>query len=174
MQFSIKWLLVATGFVCVSLVALLYANDLFRAAFRSAVLLSILTALTGAIWSDGKRSAFCGGYVLFSLPFLTVYFGFKSSSDHFATHLLNAIHSKSFSTSSEVIDGPFYPSLFDGDVLSTTPIQPGAVRVTFIRPKRQHFVEIGHAVLSIVLSVIGGTVAVWFYRHRTRNSAAGD
>jgi hypothetical protein len=174
MQFSIKWLLVATGFVCVCMVGFLFAIELFRAAFRSAVLLLFLTDLTGAIWSDSKRKAFCGGYVLFALPFLTVYFGFKSSSDHFATHLLNAVHSKSFTASSELIDGPFYPSLFDGDVLSTIPTQPGTVRVTFIRPKRQHFVEIGHAVLSVLLSVIGGSVAVWFYRHRTSTSAAAD
>jgi hypothetical protein len=166
MQFPLRSLLIAVAFIAISLVALLNANELWRVAVRGAVVLMVLIASAGAAWSIGETRAVCGGFVLFSLPFLTVFFGFKSSSDFLSRHLLESIHSRAFAATTEIIRGPFYPATYGGDVLTVDNQKDGTLFVTAIRPKQQDFVVVGHAVLAVPLGVIGGLIARAFYRRR--------
>lgn len=164
MRFSLRWLFVAILFIAVSVAALLNANELWRIGYRSGVMLAVLIAAAGALWSSGKTRAFCGGYVLFALAFFTNLFGFQS--DFITGNAFTAIHKRSFEPISETVTGPFYPSQYDGDVLTVTRQKNGTLLVSAIRPERTEFLGVGHAVSTVALGVIGGYVAVWFYsRH---------
>jgi hypothetical protein len=166
MRFSLKWLLTAVAFIAVCLFALLHANVLGRVGTQGAVLLSLLIGSAGAMFSVRGVRAFCGGYVLFAIPFLAVFFGFKSGSDFISTRMLEIIHSQAFSPTTEMVRGPFYPATYEGDVLTVTDQPDASLLVTAIRPKRQDFVSVGHAILSVPFSVLGGLVALAFYRRR--------
>jgi hypothetical protein len=168
MSFSIKWLLFVVAYVGVSLAALLHANELWRVGFRSALLLSVLVTIAGAVWSVGRTRAFCGGYALFALLFFTDLFG--SQSEFITASLLTTIHRGAFDSLTETISGPFYPSAYDGDVLTVVHQKNGTLLVTAIRPARLQFLAIGRAVLYFPFAVSGGCVAMWFYSRRQRST----
>ena len=163
MSFSIKWLLYAVAYIAVSLAALLNANELWRIGCRSAVMLTVLIATAGSVWSSGKKRAFYGGYVLFAVSLFTNFFG---QCEFITANALTAIHKRIFEPVSETVTGPFYPSQYDGDVLTVTNQNNGVLLVSSVRPERLEFLGVGHAVFAAALGVVGGYVAVWFYSHR--------
>jgi hypothetical protein len=166
MHFSLKMLLIAIAFVAVSLGALLNANDLWRIGFRSAVLVTVLIAATGAVCSSGKTRAFCIGYVLFSLSFFTKFFSFAWGSELITTNALSTLHAQMFAPQTERVSGPI--SSEGWDLLDISAQVDGTSIISFIRPRRDQFVAVGHAVLSIPLGIIGGVIAMAFHR-RSRN-----
>ncbi|MEX2142621.1 MAG: hypothetical protein WD894_25430 [Pirellulales bacterium] len=164
MSFSIKWLLCAVAFIAVSLAALLNANELWRIGCRSAVVLTVLIAIAGALWSSGKSRAFYGGYVLFALAFYTNLFG--DQSEFITGNALTAIHQSLFEPTSETVTGSFHPVSYNGDVLTVIHQKDSTLLVTAIRPKRLEFLGVGHAIFSVAWGVIGGYVAMGFYSRR--------
>jgi hypothetical protein len=160
MSFSIKWLFFGVAYIALSLAALLNANELWRIGCRSAVVLTVLIASAGVLWSRGKARAFYGGYVLFVLPVYTNLFGFQS--DFITANAFTAIHKSLFDPITETVTGPFYPSSYDGDVLTVTHQKDSTLLVTAIRPERVEFLGVGHAVFSVGLGLIGSCVAIWF------------
>jgi hypothetical protein len=178
MQFSLKWLLIAIAFVAVSLVALLNANDLWRIGLRTAVLFSVLIAIIGAVASAAATRLFCVGYAIVALPFLTNFLGADWGSDLITHSALSEVHGKLFSPKEETVaqqDVMGFPgNNFDGDLVGVRNFDGNnnTAIASVIRPKKRHFAEVGHAVLSALLGVVGGIVAVAFYRRRTRPAAS--
>jgi hypothetical protein len=174
MQFSLKWLLVAIAFVAVSLVAMLNANELWQNGFRTAVLFSMLFAVIGALWSVGTVRAFWGGYAIVALCYLTRFFGTDWGSGLITTNALSAIHSHAFTFTEEKVEN--YPSIqlrgYDGDIVGVpASYSDGTATILVVRPKQHSFIEVGHAVLSVVLGVMGGIIAAAFYRRRPKPAA---
>jgi hypothetical protein len=54
-----------------------------------------------------------------------------------------------------------------GDVVRITKMHNDVI-VEYVRPTRDQFVAVGHAILTVVLGVVGGFVAVAFYRRRPK------
>src|SRR5688500_1127412 len=95
MRFSLKWLLVAVAFVAVGLVALLNANELWRHAFETAIILLFLTSVVGGVASSGQSRAFWTGCAVFVGGWFVVATGFFVSSwpnRLITTDGLNAVH----------------------------------------------------------------------------------
>jgi hypothetical protein len=174
MQFSLKWLLIAIALVAVTLVALLNANDLWQVGFRTAALFTALVAIIGAVWSSGTTRAFCGGYVIVALSFLTNFFGAEWAADLITRDALSKIHRLAFAFTEEKIEylTRELRDSYDGDIVGVPASNSdGSATILVVRPKQQHFVEVGHAVLSIVLGVVGGIIAVAFYRRQPKPAA---
>jgi len=174
MRFSLKWLFSGVAFVAVSLVAMLNANELWRIGFRSAVLFSALVAIIGALWSVGATRAFCGGYAIMALSFVTKFFGAEWGSELITMHGLIPFHSLVAAPIDETLSQNRVIELTQADhdqEISVKQFIADRMAITsIIRPRRQDFLQVGNAVLSIVLGVIGGFIAVAFYRRRPQRA----
>jgi hypothetical protein len=117
---------------------------------------------------------FCAGYLIVALSFLTRFFGAQWASDLITRNSLSAIHGKVFAFTEEKVT-MFNRQVerdYDGDIVGVpTSNSDGSATVLVVRPKQQHFVEVGHAALSVVLGVVGGFIAVAFYRRRPKPTA---
>lgn len=174
MQFSLKWLLVAIAFIAVSLVALLNANEWWRSGFRTAVQFSVLVAVIGAVWSVGTTRAFCGGYAIVTLCWFTRFFG-AQWADLVTTDALSAIHSQAFAFNEEKVEnyGSHIHMSYDGDIVGVPAVNSdNSATILVVRPRRQYFTEVGHAAFSVAFGVVGGFIAVAFYRRRPTPIAA--
>jgi hypothetical protein len=174
MQFSLKWLLIAVAFAAVCLVAMLNANELWQNAFRTAVLFSVLVALIGAVASVAATRLFCVGYTIVALLFFTNFFGASWASELITQNILSDLHSRAFPFTEEKIGylGPQTAMNYDGDIVGV-PVSnsDGSATILVVRPRKRHFVEVGHAALSVALGVVGGIIAVAFYRRRPTGAA---
>ncbi len=168
MQFSLKWLLAFTAFVAVSLVALINANGLWLNSFRTAVLASVLVATLGALWSVGRSRAFCGGYAIVAVCFFTRFFGEQLASDFITHDALSAIHARAFHFTQEDVRNLELVRQSDYFDIVGVPVSnaDGSATILVVRPKRHYFLEIGHSACSILVGIIGGYIAMWFYRRR--------
>jgi hypothetical protein len=170
MQFSLKWFLIAITFIAVSIVAMLNANDHWRMLLQNAVLLTVLIGIAGAVCSVGKERAFAFGYVLFALVLVTNCFGFSWIPELATTRVLAALHKQIFVPTEEKVPAPVDPDTFNGDLLYTSQSAKGTI-ITFIRPRIDHFISVGHTVLSIPFGLLGGLIASTFYRKRLKQAA---
>lgn len=171
MQFSLKWLLIAIAFVAFSLVAMLNANELWRIGFRTAVIFSGYIALLGALFSLNATRVFCAGYTIVAISFLTNFCGADWGSHLITENALSAIHSRIFAPVVVTIGGDRPIETIDGDIIARRHNVDGTTTLTYIRPDRFDFLGVGHSVLSVALGVIGGFIAVAFYRRRSKTSS---
>ena len=128
-------------------------------------MVSAYITLLGAIFSFGTTRVFCAGYVIVAISFLMELF-----SGLIAHKALVAIHSTAFAfTEEKVASFVLVQQSYDGDEVGV-PVSnaDGSATILVVRPKQQHFIQVGHAVVSVVLGVVGGFIAVAFYRRRPK------
>jgi hypothetical protein len=175
MQFSLKWLLAATAYVALLLVALLNANSVWQGIFQSAAATLLLVALTGAIVCVGKAKCFWIGYVIFGLVFFVGATGLVPNiekSGILPSALFSYAHGKMFERTPAKLTAADVEELSkSSEVHLLKPLPDGTVNAIVLRPSERRFVNVGNIALCIPFGLLGGLVATAFYRRRPRQTA---
>ena len=159
MRFSILTLLGLVAFAAVGCAALLNANKTWASITFSASILILLTSVVAAIFSARARRAFWVGFAVFGCCYFLLYTTvMPNRTNDFATTIpLNILHRQ-------------FP----------VPENVSQIRDSFRRRQVQlremeNFLEVGHALWTLILAFFGGAIARYFYWLRQKQEAvAGE
>jgi hypothetical protein len=194
---SIRTLMASIVVSAVGLAALRNADDLWAGIMLPLTLAAVGVAVLGGAFSRGKERAwlvgcalFGGGYLAAALSPIQLRLG--------TTHLLEYVHARavSFSLTDFEISRADRTSILvravstDGTVSTRTvpnsvynPAGQDILLATMESPNRWRsalpgatnhdaFLLVGHCLFTLLAGLVGGTVAVWFWRRRERAEAA--
>ncbi len=167
--FSIKGLLVAVGFVAVSVVALLNANRHWHSGLMNLAVLLLAVSLIGTYCSAQSQRASCVGFFILGFTYFmlaTQWWKFEKTWDLMPQRGLRYAHQHLFEPRQEVV-GPVDFSTPGADVVSQGQQRPDGTRpVMVIRPSRESFVGVGTAIFSILFGILGGVIGRVIDRRR--------
>jgi hypothetical protein len=163
MQFSLRWLFVAVAFVAISVVALLNANSYWAAITRSALLVVLSLAVVGAVFLDGRARAFWIGFEIVAL------FHFLLSGLLFSTPFAPLLSDEVIAWMHQSVAPIETTQVRDGDYFNG---RPRYIRIDNAVPPREYFEPIARCVFIVLIGIVGGFVASWFYSRR--ESAKGS
>ena len=162
-RFSIRALMVLIVVAALGLVALRNARYWWTGLLPLMAAVALEVAILGAMFLRGRRRVWWVGAAVSVGAYLFLTLDPWLSSDLGTAYVLKYAYARL--TPEE--NGPQYVDIRDIPVDSRLrPLLPETV--TF-----DAFERIGHAIFALLLGVLGGTVAVWFYARRERATAAG-
>jgi hypothetical protein len=159
MHFSLSWLFLAILLIAVSVVALLNANEYWVSASRAALVVLLPLTIVGGIFSKGRKRAFWFGFAIvgwtvFLSAGLNDYPPFNEARSEKALQWLHSLIVRLEPVSLEGWDR------ITGARLTGT----GTIDV----PAFSNFKVVFHCAASLLLGVLGGYAAMWFYLRRER------
>jgi hypothetical protein len=170
MRFSLKLLLTAVAFMALSCVALLNANQPWVLVARNLVRLTVVVAIVGTVWCIGKERAWWSGYGVFIVVYINSGFGFLWVEESLTYKAFSYIHPHIASQVTETFSDP---SASDSrSVLSRQENPDGSLAVTYLKPMEERFIRVGDAICAVLSGVLGGFIAVAFYRRRPKRVEA--
>ena len=159
MRFSLRWLFVAILLIAISLVALLNANEYWISASRVALVVLLPLTIVGGIFSKGRKRAFWFGFAIvgwtvFLSAGLNDYPPFNEARSEKALQWLHSLIVRPEPVSLEGWNR------ITGARLTGT----GTIDV----PAFSSFKVVFHCVATLLVGVLGGYAAMWFYLRRER------
>ena len=155
MRFSLRGLFAAVLLVAISVVGLLNANIWWVGAARAALILALSLGAVIALASKGTTRMFWMGFTIvgaIQYGMMTISTGNAEGPYLIWEGGVNWLHSK-------VAREIQLPDWID------VPTIGQRVPVILV-PDSAHFSAVGHCILSAMLGMVGGYVAVWFYSRR--------
>jgi hypothetical protein len=194
--FSIRMLMVIVIIFAVGLAALRNASDLWVGTLLLADLFVLGTALMGAVILRGREQHWCIGFVSFAGFYLALSMG-PWLSDAFqprlgTTHALRYAYERTYPSVAPPLEKEALASLLvqreellshlenakrvarhvnDPSVLAATRELKkidAKLAANQAAPSLNQFQNVGHSIFSLLIGLVGGTVATWFYVRRER------
>lgn len=183
-RFSIATLMVVVLVCAVAAAALKNASDAWLGALLAITLLLLAISLVGTLHRRAARRAFWSGFAIFGWGYLTLamgpWFAEQVGARLPTAQLLSYLHTKAHPDDlhAGVYDVMARTVLTDDLVLSGKPsgsrtrvvyqpVSPGKVDLwlglTGVTNLDQ-FLRVGHCLFALLLALLGGLIARWFYR----------
>ena len=176
-QFSVFGLLVFVAFVSVACAALVYASLWWASICLTGAVIAQLAAILGVVYRRGSGRAFWLGFALLGCAYLLMAFapgldrviGYRLVT----TKLFGLLQPKLQRTT--IHSNASELALFPGEGALATVTETG--RYYAPAPQWDHFQQAGHSLMAIVIGVLGGLLARYFYNtrqpHEGRDAGAG-
>jgi len=191
-RFSIRSLMAFVLVSGVGLAALRNAGDLWAGMLLMAALTAVGTAVMGAVILRGSERHWCAGFAFFggvylalaAGPWLSDTFQPQLGTTHLLGHVQARIHSSALPKEGElaaleVERENAIASVAKLKGMARQANDPALVRTkkklaqidqliaaVKLVPTQDQFQRVGHSLFAILAGLIGGTIAVWFYRRR--------
>jgi len=174
LQFSLRNLLVAVAVVAIGITALLGCNDWWSASLWGVALLTLVFAGLMVLFRRGAERAFWSGYLLAGFLYVLLLLRSAPNLNEY-THYTPLTHDHLITT--RLIVRAYF--LFPDEKTSQFVSAPGGISAPgnppglIPNPKYldiEAFKGIGHALWTLFLSWLGGTVGYWAYRTRGKPS----
>jgi hypothetical protein len=186
-RFSIRHLLIATAVVAIGCFALMKSSSLWASLLMGVVVLTLAAAVLLAIFRDSERRAYWIGFAFVGWLYVVLCFGniFAENRSPFGwTRIITAQAATALYDRIYLSAGrqpPYDPSAYvgmemgggymggsmgmgDGMAMSggmgPIPTRP--------LPDRTHYLNVAHALWTLLLAVCGGWFAQWLYATRAR------
>ena len=165
-RFSLASLMSSVLVIAVACAALRYASELWASVVFTLTVGLLLGATLCVVFRGGDARAFCLGFVLFGGGYLFVVFGpwFRGNASPqppalLTTRLLEYLHPKLSQTVTLPGSGSG-TNLVTLQLLIDENIHPGPR--TVVVPSWEHFQQVGHSLLALIIALVGGVLARYF------------
>ena len=191
---SIRSLMVFVAFAAIALTSLRNANAWWAGITLLLALAAVGMAVIGAAMMRGRARCWWASFALFSAGYLVVTFapGISASvgQNLVTTTALDYLYSQFAASSTEarlpqVLWWQHARVMAEVDRLRAENRQPGDRELdremrmlinlqTQLRgtADKRDYLRVGHSLFSLLAGLLGGTIAVWFYKERERDEAA--
>lgn len=168
MRFSLRWLFGAILFASVASASLVYASQPISDALAAALGLFLVIVLIGAAYGRTTIAAFCGGCAIAGWAYLLC-LCLPNSSINPSAPLPTVAADRAFGKLHELISRELRAEPINGELTGAYYVD-GVPHIR--RPMWEPFAKAGHSLTAFLLAIIGGAVALMFYRDP--NVSAGN
>jgi hypothetical protein len=165
-RFSMLWLLGLVALAAMILAGLLFASPVVVSIGYTLNFVLLLSALPAILYRTEGRRAFWIGFALFGWSYLIFIWTSSNTSRLLTMQALQPLHSSMKRTETRVIRNVDVDP-FSGSTSTTT-----STTVVEDIPVWHDFMHVGHQGWTILLALLGGCIARWFWATKNSTSRA--